>query len=212
MLSARIARKLLCYQAKFLPLTGHTSCSKKIYLTFDDGPDPIHTNKVLDVLSSFNIKATFFLVGLNIEKNMATAKRMVQEGHVLGNHTYSHKILPRTSRYVRILEIERCQSIIEGLQGPNNRIFRPPQGLINPVDIFYLVRRNYRIMLWSLDSNDYHLTGDITSRLSKLKHMQNVILFHDDNNYCIEPLISLLPIWIEQGFEFVTPNIIESIL
>ena len=197
----------MCYGANFLPLARQFRCEKIIYLTFDDGPNPIHSNRIMDLLAQYDIKVTFFIVGSNVEKHMDTATRMVKEGHVLGNHTYTHKLLPCIPRAEKIQEIQKCQELIESLQNSKNKIFRPPQGLINLADLIYLYRKNYSIMLWSIDSNDYHLSGDIESRLRELPKSHYVILFHDDNAFCIDSLVNLLPIWIEQGFQFAIPKL-----
>jgi len=206
MLTARLLRKVMYLGTSLSPLVRKSHDAKTIYLSFDDGPHPIHSNSVMDILAQFDIKATFFLVGANIEKNMDTARRMLREGHLLGNHTYTHKVLTRIPMAERILEIDRCQKIIEGLQHPTIRIFRPPQGLVNLKDMIYLRRQKYKTLLWTIDSNDYHLVGDFESHLRRLTKINNVILFHDDNNACIEPLKKLLPLWIDQGYQFDVPK------
>ena len=205
MLTSRLLRKLLCYEVGLFPLDRRLGSEKTIYLTFDDGPNPIHSNKVMDILAKYDIKATFFVIGAHVEKEMDTAKRMVREGHLLGNHTNTHRILPNVSKEERILEIETCQKIIDMLQHSNNKLFRPPQGLVTISDILYLRLKNYRTLLWSIDSNDHLLVGDFDSHLRHLAKSQNIVLFHDDNGACIEPLTTLLPIWIDQGFRFASP-------
>lgn len=206
MLIARLLRKLLCYWIKLYSFAGIFHRNKIIYLTFDDGPDPINSNKIMDILSQYDIKATFFLVGTQIDKHVETARRMVREGHVLGNHTNSHKVFPYIPREERIKDIEYCQKKIESLQNSKIRIFRPPQGLINFSDLLYLLHEKYMVMLWSLDSNDHQLSGNIEYSLMNLSKSHYVILFHDDNAFCIDALTNLLPVWIKQGFQFAVPE------
>lgn len=206
MLIARLLRKLLCYWVGYFPLAGRCNGNKTIYLTFDDGPDPIHSNRIMDVLAQYDIKAIFFLIGSKIENNAETINRMVREGHVLGNHTNTHRIFTNITLKERIKEIEECQKKIEVRHESKIKIFRPPQGLLNISDILYLLRKNYIIMLWSIDSNDHRLSGDIDSNIRSLHKSRNVILFHDDDAFCIDCLASLIPVWIEQGFLFSVPN------
>ncbi len=207
-LTARLTRKLLCSNLGVALIDNKRRQSKTIYLTFDDGPHPVHSNKIIELLAKFNIKATFFLLGVNIERERSTAERMVTEGHLLGNHTYSHKILSLITKREMLNEIERCQVLVESMQTSSTlKLFRPPQGLIDLISLATLRTQNFIPMYWTIDSKD-HLTGiDIYRRLKQLPHQHNIILFHDDNNICLEPLADLIPVWIEQGFEFVIPTI-----
>ncbi len=206
MLTARIIRKTLCYWSSCLSIKRRFKGNKEIFLTFDDGPDPTHSNRIMDLLAKYDIKATFFLIGAKIENNKDTVRRMVREGHVLGNHTNTHKVFPHISMKERMQEIEGCQNEIKTLTNSTNRFFRPPQGLINPFDVVYLLINKYKIMLWTIDSNDHCFSDDIETRLSFLNRTQNVILFHDDNAFCIDALTKLIPIWIDQGFNFAVPK------
>lgn len=206
MLVARVLRKILCYCMNYFPFADRFSGNKTIYLTFDDGPDPIHSNKIMDILCQYGIKATFFVVGSKIEPNKETVLRMVREGHVLGNHTNTHRVLPHITKAERIQEVEECQKLIDSLQDTKVRIFRPPQGLICFGDLLYLMFKKYSIMLWSIDSNDYRYSKDIETRLKNLSKSNYVILFHDDNSFCFDSLKNLLPIWIEQDFNFAVPK------
>jgi len=206
MLTARLFRKLLCCRASHSVFNKLYHREKTIFLTFDDGPNPIHSNLIMDILAQHSIKATFFIVGINAEINLDTAKRMVREGHILGNHTYTHKVLPEIPIAERILEIDKCQKVIEKLQDPDIRIFRPPQGLLNPMDSIYLLRNNYRTILWSIDSNDYLGSGHITPRLRHVTNSQKVVLFHDDSDCSINALRELIPYWLSKGYTFSLPE------
>lgn len=206
MLTARLLRKSLCFLEGYLQLSKRTCSGNTIYLTFDDGPHPIYSNKIMDLLAQYGIKATFFVVGKNVERHMETAKRMVREGHVLGNHTYNHNVNCGAFWKEWHVSIDKCQKKIEALQDSKIRYFRPPQGLIGFIDFGNLMFRNYRTMFWTIDSNDHFHYGDIEPRLWQLQKKQNVILFHDDNALCIDFLIKLIPIWIDQGFQFEIPK------
>lgn len=207
-ISARLLRKLFCSCSWLYPAGNEPKNIKTIFLTFDDGPHPIYSNAIMDILAHHNIKATFFLLGANLDKNREVAERMIREGHLLANHTYSHKILSKIPKKERYNEIERCQELINNLQ-PRciSKLFRPPQGLINLADLAVLRSQNFIPMYWTIDSKD-HLPGtDIYKRLKQLPQHKNIILFHDDNDRCLEPLTGLIPLWIEQGFTFSMPTI-----
>lgn len=202
MLSARLFRKILCSGTGNLPLLGGWNKGKRICLTFDDGPHPIYSRQIMDLLAQYNIKATFFVTGQNIERNPEIAKQIVQKGHVLGNHTYSHKILPTVLKDDRILEIMKCQRLIDGLQQSSVKLFRPPQGLIFPSDYIYLLRNDFRLMLWNVDSKDHLPTKINNSCLLQLPSKNNIVLFHDDSSVCVDLLKNLIPHWLRQGFQF----------
>ena len=202
MLSARLFRKILCSGAVTLPWLCSSRRAKTIHLTFDDGPHPIYSNYIMDLLARYDVKATFFVTGQNIERNPDTTKRIVLEGHVLGNHTYSHKILPKVPKGDRILEIMKCQSLIDELQQSKVKLFRPPQGLFFPSDYIYLLRNDFRLMLWNVDSRDHLPTKINNSCLLQLPRKNNVVLFHDDSSVCVDLLKNLIPHWLRQGFQF----------
>lgn len=204
MLSARITRKVLCSGSGMFPVLPACKSNKTIYLTFDDGPEPEVTSKILDVLNEHNIKATFFVIGNKAEKNPDLLKRMSAEGHAIGNHTFSHKILPAITRPERFYEFEECHKVIAPFQNYKVKLFRPPQGLVSFKDSLYLLKNGYKIMLWTVDSNDYIKDKSITARLHNMVTNNSIVLFHDDNDYCIAALKATIPYWLENGFVFAT--------
>ena len=105
--------------------------TKTICLTFDDGPNGVATTKVLEVLQRYQIQATFFLIGKNVERDPALAHRIVQEGHLVGNHSYGHENLLAFQSAKRIREnLERTNQLIRDATGVRPRYFRPPNGLM----------------------------------------------------------------------------------
>ena len=102
------------------------AASKKVALTFDDGPDPEWTPQILDILKAKHVHATFFVIGANAQANPDLIQRIVAEGHELGNHTYTHPNLADTPEQVVALELNATQRLVEALTGRSMRLFRPP--------------------------------------------------------------------------------------
>jgi len=122
---------------------------KEIWLTFDDGPAPEVTPWILSVLKKENVKATFFLVGQQIEEFPKLVGAIIKEGHKIANHSYSHKNGWLTNKEKYLEDIENCQVLI-----PNNKLFRPPYGKITKAQIAALKGR-YKIILWDVLSYDF---------------------------------------------------------
>ena len=122
---------------------------KEIWLTFDDGPSPEVTPWILSVLKKENVKATFFLVGQQIEKFPKLIDAIIKDGHTIGNHSYSHKNGWLTNKKKYLEDVEKCQALI-----PNNKLFRPPYGKITKSQITVL-KEEYKIILWDVLSYDF---------------------------------------------------------
>lgn len=154
--------------------------SRSVVLTFDDGPAPPFTEQVLEILAEHGIQATFFLCGKNVESHPELARRIVREGHTIGNHTYSHPFLFARSRSFIAREIDRAQEAIERITGVRPTLFRPPYGVrwfgLMPI----LRERGLRMVMWSVMGFDwkYQTQGIIWAIKSRL-HPGAVILLHD---------------------------------
>jgi peptidoglycan/xylan/chitin deacetylase (PgdA/CDA1 family) len=204
MLTARIIRKIFCSIQQLLGWLCTSKTKKTIYLTFDDGPHPICTEQLLDLLSSYNVKATFFCVGNNIDNNRILMSRIIQNGHVLGNHTQNHKLFTVNDSIELNYEIDTCQNLINKYQENVIRLFRPPGGLMKIKDVVLLFSKKFRIVLWDIDSLDSKESNVdyIISRLKSKVSRNCVILFHDDSMLCVDALKKLLPDWIKAGYSF----------
>jgi len=121
----------------------------EIWLTFDDGPTPEVTPWILSVLKKENVKATFFLVGQQIEEFPELVGAIIKEGHTIANHSYSHKNGWLTNKEKYLKDIENCQALM-----PNNKLFRPPYGKITKAQITAL-KEEYKIILWDILSYDF---------------------------------------------------------
>jgi peptidoglycan/xylan/chitin deacetylase (PgdA/CDA1 family) len=149
--------------------------TKEIFLTFDDGPVPETTPWLLNLLDQYDAKATFFLIGKNVEKNPDLYKEIIQRGHAVGNHTYSHVSGWKLGFRKYIDDIKLARKYI------NSDLFRPPYGKITPLQLNYLKRR-FNIIFWDVLSADYNtkITGEkcLINVLSKYKD-GSIIVFHD---------------------------------
>lgn len=150
--------------------------SKEIYLTFDDGPIPEITPWVLDQLKKYNAKATFFCVGENINKHPKIFKRILEEDHQVGNHTFNHLNGWSTENRPYFHNVKSCNDLIQ------SSLFRPPYGRLRPAQAQFL-NRHYKIIMWDV------LSGDFDAKTSKEKCFENVvssakegsiIVFHDN--------------------------------
>jgi peptidoglycan-N-acetylglucosamine deacetylase len=129
--------------------------TEAIYLTFDDGPHPEYTPRVLDVLAEHRAQATFFVVGQQCERYPELVRRISAEGHAIGNHTYSHLSARDVSTSSYMNEVVRTNQIIQSLVGKRCLLFRPPHGSLGAWTLVRLWRAKQTIVLWSVDPKDY---------------------------------------------------------
>ncbi len=180
------------------------NAQNNIWLTFDDGPHQESTPFILNVLKEEQIKATFFLVGEQMEKHPELLNQIISEGHIVANHSYSHKNgwLSNNSTYFN--DIEKCQKLIT-----ENKLFRPPYGKISPLQISHL-KKNYKIILWDVLSWDFSLYN--TPKKVKESVLKNtvsgsIIVFHN-NQKSFKNLQPILKETIQElkqkGFSFST--------
>ena len=172
----------------------------EVALTFDDGPDPEWTPKILDILKAAKIKAAFFLVGVNAERYPNLVRRIVDEGHEIGNHTYYHPNLALCwPEHVR-LELNATQLLIQTLTGRGTTLFRPPYAadtqparLADLMPLQIAQDQNYLVVLENIDPQDWAKPGAdvIVQRIKQQRHDGNIILLHDaggDRSQTVEAL------------------------
>jgi len=153
---------------------------KRISLTFDDGPSERFTEPVLAILHEHHVPATFFLCGKNVDDHPELVRRIVAEGHMIGNHTYSHPFMYFKSRRRMADEIDRAQQAIESVAGFRPKVFRPPYGARWFGLVPTLVARGIHMVLWSATGYDWKhdVPGIVRSALKELKPGA-IILLHD---------------------------------
>ncbi len=164
------------------PTFSEVKTSRKVVaLTFDDGPNPPYTGQVLDILREEGVPATFFVIGKNAEKHPELLKRMIAEGHEVGNHTYIHGDLLKADRTTIADEVDRTNRIIRDITGAPAKVVRPPHGFRDAVVLEVMAERGLKVVEWSVSCRDWTNPGveTIVSRtLDKVKSGA-VILLHD---------------------------------
>ncbi len=155
--------------------------SRKVYLTFDDGPVPGATDYVLDALAEKSMKATFFMVGDNIRKNPGLARRVLEEGHSIGNHTFNHLNGWKTSKSEYLQNVQLSTRITEEVLGVTPKVFRPPYGLITSSQAKELTKV-FDLVMWDVLSGDYQQRINPEQVKSKTRHWcspGSIVLYHD---------------------------------
>lgn len=152
-----------------------------VALTFDDGPNPVYTNQILDILKEKKVTATFFMVGKHIEKYPEVAQRVYREGHEIGNHSYSHRDLMVAGKKVLLNEVCKTDKAIKTVIGLKTKLFRPPRGMISAANRKTLTELGYVIVLWTVSSMDWSGLAPkaITRRVKRYIRNGGIILFHD---------------------------------
>ena len=176
-----------------------------VYLTFDDGPIPEVTPAVLDILAKYGVKATFFMVGENIEKHPEVYEQVVKAGHSIGNHTYNHLKGWKYSTKEYLANVEK--SPITNHQLPITNLFRPPYGKATLCQRRALTRLGYRIIFWDILTRDYEASRtpeQMLAQIQKETRPGSIINFHDSLK-SNERMLTVLPQAIEwlqdQGYE-----------
>jgi len=177
------------------------SKEKKIYLTFDDGPVPGVTPAALSILKEFNIKATFFCVGENVQKHPEIFQQLISDGHSIGNHTFHHVDGWNTPTRAYLREVQHCAEFV------STKLFRPPYGRMRPPQR-KAIQRKYKIVLWDVLTYDFDkdLSGEDCLQLAlKNSREGSVVVFHDSEK-AKERMLYALPKYVEEmkkrGFEF----------
>ncbi len=182
---------------------------KQIALTFDDGPHPHLTPQILRILERYHAKATFFMIGKNVVNYPQAAKDVIQAGHEVGNHTFSHEHLANLNPSSLLQEVGKCEDVLEELCEYRPHLFRPPEGADN-VDIRHCIQENdYTMILWSIDTRDWECKNEaeIVHRVLNAIQPGDIVLMHDyigRSSQTPQALEILLPELIDQGYELVT--------
>ncbi|SHE88325.1 polysaccharide deacetylase family sporulation protein PdaB [Seinonella peptonophila] len=181
---------------------------KWIALTFDDGPHPMVTSEILSILKQYHAKATFFCMGAKVKLRPHIVKRMISEGHEIGNHTYHHKKLQRLSSQSIQKEMDLSQQITMKTTGRRPVLFRPPEGYYN-ADIIKLAKKNrQQVILWSWDQDTKDWRNPsvsfIVNKVTKNASNGDIVLFHDTQMVTVRALKRIIPILKKEGYQFVT--------
>jgi len=174
-----------------------------IYLTFDDGPNPDVTPWVLDLLKQFDIKATFFLVGRNVQEYPELLDRIISEGHQIGNHTMNHECGTKTSLHSYISSVSKVDTHIK------SDLFRPPYGKVTSNQFKKLIESGRKIVFWSWLSYDFDKNISPQKIIQKASEIKggDILVFHDSKKAfpnLKNSLAEIIEQLIGRGFEFKT--------
>ena len=198
-------------------VVSHASTDKPVVaLSFDDGPDPTYTPRVLDILKRYGAKATFFEEGRMIRLHPDLVRRVIAEGHVLGNHTDTHPYIERLSRDQVSSQIGACDDALASVVGVRTHLFRPPRGAWNPTVFHEAINHGDHIVLWSvaLEHQATPLPMQMAARVLGIVRPGAIILMHDGANISRESTIQALPLLLDglraKGYRFVTiPDLLK---
>lgn len=198
------------YRSTFI-LNGSPS-KREIALTFDDAPDDHFTPLVLDTLKREGVKATFFVVGNRVEAHPEIVKRMVEEGHLLGNHSYNHANLPKISDAEFRKQVIKTDNLIRQYTGYTPNIIRPPYGNISEGQIQWLASQGKKVVNWNVDSLDWKKLTPEQVETNVLAHIQPgaIILLHsgggkgEDLSCTVQALPRIIKQLRDDGVKLVT--------
>ncbi len=176
---------------------------KRIAITFDDGPNLEYTTQLLDGLRERDVQATFFLLGQNIGKHPEIVCTMHEDGHLIGNHTYSHMELTESVGEAYVEEIQKTNELIFALTGENTEYIRPPYGAW---DEGYEEKLDMIPVFWTIDPQDW-CTFDartIVARVTEQAEEDAIILLHDSYQSSVDAALEIIDILQAEGYEFVT--------
>lgn len=176
---------------------------KKIALTFDDGPHPRYTEQLLDGLKERGVKATFFVTGEHAKLHPDVIKRMQEEGHLIGNHTYSHIQLTSKNEKEFIEELKQTNLVLKEITGEETEFVRPPYGCWNK---HVEEELNMFPVLWTIDPEDWNRrnASAIAKSVIRKAGEDDIILMHDYYSSSVEAALLIVDKLLEDGYTFVT--------
>lgn len=177
-----------------------------VALTFDDGPDPEFTPRVLEALAQHDIKATFFVIGERVRSHPAALREVIAAGHAVGSHTQTHMEFPGASSAMLKAELEEARQTIEDIGGIPVSLVRPPRGRLDVKSLYRVPAFGYRIVHWSVTYGDYFRDGP-DRLLGRIRHRRpqprDIVLLHDPLPDTAAALPVVLGEWVSQGRKFV---------
>ncbi|MGW9070347.1 polysaccharide deacetylase family protein [Streptomyces yangpuensis] len=193
-----------------LPAGAHTDSS--MVLTFDDGPDPRYTPAILDTLGRYGVRAMFFVCGEMAAENKGLLRRMADEGHVIGNHTWTHPHIPRLSRPALAAEIGRTSEVVQQAVGEAPQWFRAPYGAWNRAAFEIGAELGMEPLAWTVDSLDWEEPGvtTIVSRVLRGAGPRAIVLSHDaggNRSQSVRAIDSYLPQLLARGYRMTLPTL-----
>jgi peptidoglycan/xylan/chitin deacetylase (PgdA/CDA1 family) len=198
-LAALLPRNLLLLRA---PASRRSVC-----LTFDDGPHPEHTPRLLEVLKDQDVRATFFVVGKNAARYPDLVRWIAAEGHTIGNHSYWHGKPEQTSAGTLLQEVRQTRDLLGELLGQPPNLFRPPHGKLTVSKLWQLWKAGQTVVLWSVDPKDFARTDHREIRdwfERRPLHAGDVVLMHDNHPHAAAVVPQLVRAGRARGLSFTT--------
>ncbi len=201
-------RKLKVRKEPILQISGR---GRRMVLTFDDGPNPAYTPHILDTLAKYDVRAMFFVCGECVVDNRELLVRMADEGHVVGNHTWTHPLLTTMNRKEIRSEMERTSDVIEDTYGDRPQWFRAPYGAWNRAAFQLGAELGMEPMAWTVDTTDWEVPGTdtIIDRVEGGAAPGVVVLSHDaggDRSQTVRAIREWLPYLIDSGYHLTVPS------
>lgn len=201
--------------------TGLARGSKRLALTYDDGPNDVHTSRLLEVLARHQARATFFMIGSYVRQRPEMARAVASAGHVIGNHTFTHPNLVFVSALQTRLQLEECERALADVIGEHSRLFRPPFGGRRPESLRIARSLGLEPVMWNVTGWDWKTTSADYVERKVLPQVRggNVILLHDgshrglgaDRAHTVAVTERLLVRYKAEGYQFVTvPEMMEA--
>ncbi|OQQ19469.1 oligosaccharide deacetylase [Streptomyces sp. M41(2017)] len=192
----------------FLRMSGR---GRTMVLTFDDGPDPLYTPDVLRILREYDVRATFFVCGEMADDNKDLLGKMADDGHIVGNHTWTHPLLTSLSRSRIRSEIERTSKVIKNAYGESPAWFRAPYGAWNRATFQIQADLGMEPLAWTIDTNDWATPGvrSIVGTVEKEAAPGVVVLSHDaggNRSQSVQALREYLPHLLDSGYHLTVPR------
>lgn len=184
-----------------------TGASSRIALTFDDGPHPVHTPRLLDDLARYQLRATFFVIGENVRRHSSLVERMHAEGHEIGNHTWSHSEPKTTSAKALADEVRRTDDLLFQITGQIPRMMRPPKGEVGMQKLLQLWRLHKTVAMWNVDPKDFRMKVAEEMDLWCQKYRPNdgdILLMHDNHPFASRAVDQLAEQGVFKQVETVT--------
>ncbi len=183
------------------------SCDRQILLTFDDGPHPETTAQVLGLLRKYEARAIFFVIGSRIHRAPDLLSRIVDEGHLLGNHTYTHPLDRQFGFRDYKADLLRCEEVIRKHASVPLQYHRPPSGTVSMATAFAPRSLGLRTILWSVEGQDWSLQSKEEAlrrsrQIAAMARPRDIICFHDEEPASAALLQDLLPRLSDRGFRF----------
>jgi peptidoglycan/xylan/chitin deacetylase (PgdA/CDA1 family) len=194
--------------------TGLPRGTKQLALTYDDGPNDPHTLRLLDVLARYDVHATFFTIGRYVQQRPDIVREIVQAGHIVGNHTFTHPLLIFKSDSEIRQELSTCHATLQDAIGEHSNLFRPPFGGRRPAVLRIARELGLEPIMWNVTGYDWNAppSSVIERKVSRKIRGGNVILLHDgghlemgaDRSQTVLATESLIKRYKSEGYEFVT--------